>query len=215
MCPCNAKATVRGQVPAEHLQRLLTAEITDLTTRPLVEQYLRAKYPDVEFEPRGTTDGYCVRLAGFFGVDVFVSAFGQVKVNTTYDRQVLWAAELKEEVTQLLTAIGGQMFQTRMKGIVSGMYGDTQAKTDAAGTLVLTFTADVVTRLVITRSGEVGFFTDTGSFEDGKRQIAKLVAMMQAKTIPIALNGEVEQHRHDDMPIQQQAHIHDGSGPRH
>ena len=213
--PCNAKATVRASVSAEHLRSLLTAEVTSKITRSIVAQYLHATNPNVEIETRSTEDGYCVRLAGYYGVDVFVSAFGQVKVNTTTDGQKSWAARLSEEVTQLLTSIGGQLFQERMKGIVKGMYGDTQAKTDAAGTLVLTFTADVITRLVITQGGAVGFFTDTGSFEDGKKQIARLVGIMQAKTIPISLEGEVEQHRHEDMPAQQQSQIRDGQSHRH
>ena len=53
-------------------------------------------------------------------------------------------------------------------------------------------------RIVITDDGEIGFFAEDGTFEQGKRNIAALIALLQAEGIEFESIGQVEQHRHSD-----------------
>ena len=54
-------------------------------------------------------------------------------------------------------------------------------------------------RIVIEPGGRVSFFTEEGTFEQGKNALLKAVKLLQAQGITVSSAGEVEQHRHDDV----------------
>ena len=60
-------------------------------------------------------------------------------------------------------------------------------------------------RIVITDEGEIGFFAEDGSFDQGKGNIAALIALLQAGGIEFESIGPVERHRHGD----EMARLHD------
>ena len=60
-------------------------------------------------------------------------------------------------------------------------------------------------RIVITDDGQIGFFAEDGSYQQGKQNIATLIALIQAQGIEFESIGQVEQHRHTD----EMATLHD------
>ena len=60
-------------------------------------------------------------------------------------------------------------------------------------------------RIVITDDGEIGFFAEDGTFDQGKQNITVLIALLQAEGIEFESIGPVERHRHSD----EMAHLHD------
>ena len=63
-------------------------------------------------------------------------------------------------------------------------------------------------RIVITDDGEIGFFAEDGTYQQGKQNIAALIALIQAQGIEFESIGQVEQHRHSDemAPLHDIAH---------
>ena len=53
-------------------------------------------------------------------------------------------------------------------------------------------------RIVITDDGQIGFFAEDGSYQQGKQNIAALIALIQAQGIEFESIGQVEQHRHTE-----------------
>ena len=59
--------------------------------------------------------------------------------------------------------------------------------------------------IVITDDGQIGFFAEDGTYQQGKQNIAALIASIQAQGIEFESIGQVEQHRHSD----EMATLHD------
>ena len=55
-------------------------------------------------------------------------------------------------------------------------------------------------RIVITEEGKLGFFTESGTFDQGNAQIEKLLAMLGSADFSFEEIGVPEQHRHDEDP---------------
>ena len=55
---------------------------------------------------------------------------------------------------------------------------------------------------IVVKEGKVGFFTETGSFVEGGQAIFALKQQLGLSGLEVALDGPVEQHRHDDQPAQ-------------
>jgi hypothetical protein len=60
-------------------------------------------------------------------------------------------------------------------------------------------------RVVITPDGDVRFMIVDGSFEEGKKEIAKLVAGLGGAGLTVTPTSEIEQHRHG--PGETQTHV--------
>ena len=60
-------------------------------------------------------------------------------------------------------------------------------------------------RIVVTDDGEIGFFAEDGTFDQGKGNIAALIALLQAEGIEFESIGQVERHRHST----EMAQLHD------
>ncbi|MEI7988774.1 MAG: hypothetical protein WCI88_07020 [Chloroflexota bacterium] len=58
-------------------------------------------------------------------------------------------------------------------------------------------------RLVITDTGEIGIFTDEGTFVEGKGKIEAMWQLLNELGIDLKNIGDVEQHRHDNETITQ------------
>jgi hypothetical protein len=54
-------------------------------------------------------------------------------------------------------------------------------------------------RIVIMPNGEIGFFTEEGTFEAGKAKLEKLIQLLGANGVKLNQVNEPEQHRHDDV----------------
>lgn len=64
-------------------------------------------------------------------------------------------------------------------------------------------------KIVITLEGQISIITQEGTFAAGKREIAGLLARLQANGLTVTLDGPVEQHRHDDgQPLAAHVHSH-------
>lgn len=63
-------------------------------------------------------------------------------------------------------------------------------------------------RIVITDEGKLTIFTDTGTFEDGKKIAANLFKALEAAGVEIDELGQAEQHRHDHEHDHEHAHTH-------
>jgi len=74
---------------------------------------------------------------------------------------------------------------------------------------------------IVVKDGKLGFFTEDGTFEQGGKQIFALRQQLGLAGLDIALDGPVEQHRHDDQPARtyneqgQVSHSHDGGETLH
>lgn len=53
-------------------------------------------------------------------------------------------------------------------------------------------------RIVISETGKIGFFTESGTFEQGNKQVEKILAALGASGISFEEIGQPEQHRHDE-----------------
>jgi len=68
---------------------------------------------------------------------------------------------------------------------------------------------------IVVKEGKLGFFTETGTFIEGGQAIFALKQQLGLAGLEVALDGPVEQHRHDDQPAQtyteqgQLSHSHD------
>lgn len=63
----------------------------------------------------------------------------------------------------------------------------------------------VKAKIVITQDGQVGIFTQDGTFLNGKEAIEKFFAKLQVAGVKFSEVGEVEQHRHDNEAAYQYA----------
>jgi len=69
---------------------------------------------------------------------------------------------------------------------------------------------------IVIKDGKLGFFTEDGTFEEGSAAILALKQRLGLAGLTVALDGPVEQHRHDDQPARtyseqgQLGHTHDG-----
>lgn len=61
-------------------------------------------------------------------------------------------------------------------------------------------------RIVITQDGQIGLYTEEGTFEQGVEKLAALLAALQAQGVQLVEVGEPEQHRHDGEHVH--AHTH-------
>lgn len=65
-------------------------------------------------------------------------------------------------------------------------------------------------------NGEITLAINEGStFPEGARRIQELQALLAASGIPVELAGPIEQHRHDDQPVYNSEHTHDGTTLHH
>jgi len=55
---------------------------------------------------------------------------------------------------------------------------------------------------VITTDGQLRLITQEGSFEQGSTKLRLLIAQLAASGLNISLEGEIEQHRHDQTHTQ-------------
>ena len=63
-------------------------------------------------------------------------------------------------------------------------------------------------RIVLMPTGEIGLFSEQGTFTEGDQELTRLLNELGATGIQFAQIGDVEQHRHDDMTTHQ--HVHEG-----
>ena len=68
-------------------------------------------------------------------------------------------------------------------------------------------------RLVISPTGEIGLFSDEGTFDEGKVKIESLIKQMQSAGMSMDEIGQVEQHRHD--PDGRHVHLEEHAGQDH
>jgi hypothetical protein len=68
-------------------------------------------------------------------------------------------------------------------------------------------------RIVVLPTGEIGLFTEGGTFAQGKEQLARLLTELGAAGVRFSEVGDVEQHRHDDQQtgvlVHEGGHDHD------
>lgn len=62
-------------------------------------------------------------------------------------------------------------------------------------------------RIVIGLDGNVGIITDEGTLESGSDRIKNLLRSLNISGLDIELDGEIEQHRHDEPD---RLHAHGG-----
>ena len=63
-------------------------------------------------------------------------------------------------------------------------------------------------RIVITETGQVALFSDTGTFAEGDKAIQQLFAALQAEGVDLTEITPTEQHRHDDQHAHTHTHNH-------
>lgn len=61
-------------------------------------------------------------------------------------------------------------------------------------------TGGMAVRIVVTPTGKIGFFTESGTFEQGNAKVNELLAALGAGGLTFTEIGEPEQHRHDGEP---------------
>jgi len=134
--PCNAIATVTGGVTDESLNRLL-AEQHELVAATMTT-YLLARLPGRDIEQRAVLGGFCLRVGGYYGIDIFVTNGGEITINTTYRHQVAEAEQLTAELTELLTMTGHQLFEQAVAEFIAENY-PVESSQQVGDQLVITF----------------------------------------------------------------------------
>ena len=56
-------------------------------------------------------------------------------------------------------------------------------------------------KIIISAEGEIGFFTQSGSYGDGVKVIADLLAQLKAAGLDLDEGTGPEQHRHDEIHL--------------
>ena len=63
-------------------------------------------------------------------------------------------------------------------------------------------------KIIISADGQVGFFTQSGTFEDGVSAIADIIKQLKAAGIELDEGSGPEQHRHDEIHIHTHSETH-------
>ena len=61
-------------------------------------------------------------------------------------------------------------------------------------------------RIVIMPTGEIGLFSEQGTFAEGERDLTRLLNELGAAGLQFSQIGDVEQHRHDDTTVHEHAY---------